>query len=101
MVTSWRERERLERSYWPRDKCTLCKLPDCEECPIFTEEYGELEQEYHKWMKHRTRGCVECLSRIEYIFDNMHRLYQSQEQSGSLKPKPSPVVGKNTEEAQR
>ena len=56
MVTSWRERERLERSYWPRDKCTLCKLPDCEECPIYTDEYGQLEQEYHTWLEDEDSG---------------------------------------------
>ena len=71
MVMDWRERERLEGSYWPWDKCIICMLSSCEECSIYTEEYGELEQEYHEWQEDQALGSV------------------------SLKPKPSPVVGKN------
>lgn len=80
MVTSWRIRNRLETSYWPRDQCTICEITDCDnECPIYTEEYGELEQEF-----------IEYQERLE------------NQVSGSLELKPSPLVGKNRDrEAER
>ncbi|MBD3171968.1 hypothetical protein GF326_05805 [Candidatus Bathyarchaeota archaeon] len=52
----WRLRERRERSYWPRDQCTLCTLTDCTQCPIYTDEYGELEQEYQEWLEDQESG---------------------------------------------
>jgi len=43
------EVERLEHSYKPWDKCTLCTHMDCENCEMYNDEAAAAEEEFHKW----------------------------------------------------